>query len=80
MKAGLRKVVLEVCVRVGVIVARRGGLEELSSEQASITKAKTQSFIQLVFSDQIEFVADMTARAGTCGNSNSSTAGVEVVI
>jgi len=34
---------------------RRSGLEKLSSEQASVTKAKGQSFIHLVFSDQIEF-------------------------
>jgi hypothetical protein len=61
-------------------VSRRGGLEKLSSEQASVTKAKGQPFIQLVFSREIEFVADMTARAGTCGNSNGSTAGIEVVI
>jgi hypothetical protein len=52
----------------------------LSSEQASITKAKGQSFIQLVFSDQIEFVADMTARAGMGGNLNCSAAVVEIVI
>lgn len=46
---------------------RRGGLEKLSSEQASVTKAKGQSWIQLVFSDQIEFIADMAARAGMAG-------------
>ena len=59
---------------------RRGALEKLSSEQASVTKAKVHAFIQLVFSDQIEFVTDMTARAGMGGNLNGSTAVVEVVI
>ena len=59
---------------------RRSGFEKLSSEQTSVTKAKAHAFIQLVFSDQIEFVADMTARAGMGGNLNCSTAVVEIVI
>jgi hypothetical protein len=58
----------------------RGGHEKLSSEQASVTKAKAQSLVQLVFSDQVEFVADMAVRAGMGGNLNCSTAVVEIVI
>ena len=59
---------------------RCGGLEELPGEEASVTKSEVQSAIQLVFSNQINFIADMTARAGMCGNRNRSTAGVEIVI
>ena len=59
---------------------RRSGLEKLSGEQASVTKAEGQPLIQLVFSDEIEFVADMTTRAWMGGNLNRSTAVVEIII
>jgi hypothetical protein len=61
-------------------VSRRRGFEKLSSEHASIAKAKVQSWIHNVFSDQIEFVADVPARAGICVNGNCPTAGIEVVM
>jgi hypothetical protein len=61
-------------------VARRGGAEKFPGKHASITKARVQSFIQLVFGNQIEFVADVAVRAGMGGNRNRSAAGVEVVI
>jgi len=80
MKAGLRKIVFEVCIRVTVIMPGRGGLEKLSCEQTSVAKTKIQSSIQPVLSSQIEFVADVPARTGTGGNSNRSTAGIEIVI
>ena len=59
---------------------RGGGIEKLSSKQASVTHAKSQSWVQQVFSHQIEFIADMAARAGMGGNRNGSAAGVEIVI
>src|SRR5258708_37374662 len=80
MKARLRKVVLEVGVRIGVVAPSRGGLEKLSGEQTSVTKAKVQSFVQAIFKGEIEFVADVAARAGMGGDGNSSTAGVEIVV
>ena len=43
MKTGLRKIVLEVCIRVTVIMPGRGGLEKLSCEQTSVAKTKIQS-------------------------------------
>ncbi len=49
-------------------MTRRGGAEKLSGEHLSIAKAKVQSFIELVFGNQIEFVADVTTRAGMRGN------------
>ena len=61
-------------------MTRRRGVEKLSGEHASIAKSKVQSFIQLVFGNQIEFVADMAARAGVGRNRNCSAAGIEVVI
>jgi hypothetical protein len=45
-------------------VPRCGGLQELAGEEAI----------------QINFIGDMTARAGMCGNRNRATAGVEIVI
>jgi hypothetical protein len=70
MKAGFRKVVFEVRVGIAVIVTRRSFVEKLSGEHASITKAKVQPFIQLVFSNHIEFVADVAARGRMRGNRN----------
>ena len=80
MKAGFRKVVFEVRVGIAVIATRRCGVEKLPGEHSSITKSKVQSFIQLVFGNQIEFVADMAAGTGVCGNRNRAAAGIEVVI
>ena len=68
MRAGFRKVVFKVRVWIAVIVTWRCGFEKLSGDHATITKSKTQSFIQLVFGNQIEFVADMTARTGVGRN------------
>ena len=80
MKARLGKVIFKISVWVAVIVSQRGGLEKLSGEEPGVAKAKVQSFIHLVFGDQIEFVADVTAGAGVGGNRNRSAAGVEIVI
>ena len=80
VKAGFRKVVFEIRVRIAVIVPQRGGVEKLSGEHARITKAKVQSFIHHVFGNRIEFVADVPARAGASRNRNGSAAGIEVVI
>jgi len=80
VKAGFRKVVFEVRVGIAVIVTRRSFVEKLSGEHASVAKAKAQSFIHLVFGNQIEFVADVAARAGMGRNRNRPTAGIEVVI
>src|ERR1700722_9259866 len=80
MKARLRKVVFEVGVRIAVVGSTRGGLEKLSGEQTSITKAKVQSTVQAVFKSEVKFVADVAARAGMGGNRDGSTAGVEIVI
>jgi len=44
-------------------VTWRCGVEKLSGEHASITESKAQFFIQLVFGNQIEFIADMAAPA-----------------
>lgn len=55
-------------------------LEKLSGEQASVTKAKVQSLVPLIFKYQIEFVGNVATRAGMGGNSNSSTIAVEIVI
>ena len=49
-------------------------------EQAGVAKTEAQPFIQLVFGNQIEFVADMAAGTGVGGNRNRSAAGVEVVM
>ena len=80
MKARLGKVIFNISVWVAVIVSLRGGPEKLSGEQAGIAKPEADSFIQLVFGDQIEFVADVAAGAGACGNRNRSAAGIEIVI
>jgi hypothetical protein len=68
VKAGFRKVVFEIGVGIAVIVTRRGLVEKLSGEHSSVTKAKVQSFIQLVFGNQIKLVADVAARAGVGRN------------
>jgi len=52
----------------------------LPGKEPGVAKAKVQSFIQLVFGDQIEFVADVAAGAGASGNRNRSAAGIEIVI
>jgi len=80
MKAGPGKVIFKVSIRILVIVSLRSGLEKLSGEQAGIAKAEVESFIHLVFGDQIEFVADVAAGAGAGGNRNRSAAGVEIVV
>src|ERR1700731_2016206 len=80
MKARLRKIVLEVGVRIAVVISSRGGLEKLSGKQTSITKAKVQSTVQAGFKRGVEFVADVAARAGTGGNGDGPAAGVEIVI
>jgi hypothetical protein len=80
MKAGLCKVVFDVRVRILVIVACRRGPEKRSGEHATVTKAKVKSFIQCVFSDDVEFVADVPARAGTRVNGNCAGPVIEIVI
>ena len=62
MKTGLRKVVFEVRVWIAVIVPRRGGLQKLSGEHAGVSKAKVQPLVQVIFRDQIEFVANVRFR------------------
>src|ERR1700736_5755911 len=80
MKAGLCKVIFEVRVRVLVIVACRRGPEKRSGEHATVTKAKVKSFIQCVFSDDVEFVADVPARAGMRVNGNLAGPVIEIGI
>src|ERR1700761_6989831 len=80
MKAGLCKVVFDVRVRVLVIVASRRGPEKRSGEHATVTKATVKSFIQGVFSDDVEFVADVPAPAGMRVNGNCAAPVIEVVI
>src|SRR6266853_2866996 len=80
MKARLGKVIFNVSIRVAVVLSLRGGLKKLSGEQASIAKPEVQPFIQLVFRNQIEFVADMAAGTGVEGNRNCSAAGVKIVV
>jgi hypothetical protein len=80
MKGRLGKVIFNISVWVAVIVSLRGGPEKLSGEQAGIAKPEVDSFIQLVFGNQIEFVADMAAGTGVCGNRNRSAAGIKIVI
>src|SRR5438270_9908174 len=80
VKSGFRKVVFEVRVGIAVIVTQRSLIEKLSREHAGIPKATVQSFIHLVFGNHIQFVADVTARAGVRGNRNCPTTGVEIVI
>ena len=80
MKARLGKVIFNVSIRVAVVVSLRGGLKKLSGEQASIAKPEVQPFIQLVFRNQIEFVADMAAGTGMGCYRNCSAAGVKIVI
>lgn len=57
VEAGFRKVVLEVCVRVTVIISGGGGPEKLPCEHSSVTQTKTQPLIQLIFGDEIDLVA-----------------------
>ena len=52
----------------------------MASEQPRITKAEVQPFIQLVFRDHIELVADMAAGTGVGGNRNCTAARVKIVI
>lgn len=59
---------------------RLGGIEKLPGKHAGITEAKVQPFIHLVFGNHVEFVADVSTRAGMGRNHNRPTAGVEVVI
>src|SRR6202158_1411855 len=80
MKARLGEIIFKVSEWIAVIVSLRGGLEKLSREQSGIAKAEVESFIHLVFADQIEFVADVTASAGAGWNRNRSAAGVEIVV
>ena len=80
MEARLGKVIFNVTVWVAVIVSPRSGFEKLPGEEPGVAKAKVQSFIQLVFGDKIEFVADVAACAGASGNRNRSAAGIEIVI
>src|SRR5258708_37721641 len=75
MKARLGKVIFNVSIRVAVVLSLRGGLKKLSGEQASIAKPEVQPFIQLVFRNQIEFVADMAAGTGGGGKRKLSPAG-----
>jgi hypothetical protein len=76
MKTGLRKVAFEVRVWLAVIVPRRGGLQKLSGEHASVSKAQVQPLVQLIFRDQIEFVANVV-RTRMGRNRNGSTTSVE---
>ena len=68
MRARLGKVIFDISVWVAVIASGRGGLQELSGEQAGIAKTKAQPFIHLVFGNQIEFVSDVAAGTRVCEN------------
>ena len=68
MKARLGKVIFDISVWVAVVVSGGGGLQELSGEESGVAKAKVQPFIHLVFGNQIEFVSDVAAGTGVCGN------------
>lgn len=80
MEARLGKIIFKVSKWVGVIVSLRSGREKLSSEQAGIAKPEVDSSVQLVFGNQIEFVADVPACAGMGDNRNGPAAGVIIVI
>ena len=80
MEARLGEVIFNVTVWVAEIVSLCSGLQKLPGKEPGVAKAKVQSFIQLVFGDQIEFVADVAAGAGTGGNRNRSATGIEIVI
>src|ERR1700751_2548264 len=80
VKTGLRKVVFEIRVWIAVIVPRRGGLQKLSGEHASGSKAKVHPLVQLISRDQEKSVPDMRVRTGMRRNRNRSATGVEVVI
>src|SRR6201996_7055779 len=80
MKAGFCKVVFDVRVRVLVIVAWRRGFEKRSGEHATVTKAKVKSFIQCVFSHEVEFVADVPARAWVRVDGNCAARAIEIVV
>ena len=80
MKARLGEIIFKVSVWVLEIVSPRGGLEKLSGEQAGIAKPEAESFIKLVFGNEIEFVANMAAGTGAGWYRNRSAAGVKIVI
>src|SRR5258708_6292890 len=80
MEARLGEIIFKVSIWVLVIVSPRSSLEKLSDEQAGIAKPEVESFIKLVFGNEIEFVADVTAGTGPGGNRNRSAAGVEIVV
>ena len=80
VEARLGEIIFQVSVWVLVIVSPRGGLEKLSGEQAGIAKPEAESFIKLVFGNEIEFVANMAAGTGAGWYRNRSAAGVKIVI
>ncbi len=64
MEARLGEIIFNVSVGIAVIVSLRGGLQKLSGEESAVAKPEVESFIHLVFGNQIEFVADVAAGTG----------------
>src|SRR5258706_8678717 len=60
------EIIFKVSIRVLVIVSPRSSLEKLSGEQAGIAKPEVESFIKLVFGNEIEFVADVKIGRASC--------------
>src|SRR5260221_12987404 len=77
-EARLGEIIFKVSIWVLVIVSPRSSLEKLSGEQAGIAKPEVESFIKLVFGNEIEFVADVTAGTGPGGNRNRCAGGGEI--
>ena len=79
MKARLGKIIFKISVWVAIIASLRSGPEKLSGEQVGIAKPEVDSFVQVVFGNRIESVADVPTNAGMGENRNRSTAGVKIV-
>src|SRR5258706_12844687 len=77
MEARLGEIIFKVSIWVLVIVSPRSSLEKLSGEQAGIAKPEVESFIKLVFGNEIEFVADVTPGTGPGGERNPFATVVE---
>src|SRR5258707_15397122 len=67
MEARLGEVIFNVTLWVAEIVSLCSGLQKLPGKEPGVAKAKGQSFIQLVFGDQIELVADVADGARARG-------------
>src|SRR5258708_12812974 len=80
MEARLGEIIFKVSIWVLVIVSPRSSLEKLSGEQAGIAKPEVESFIKLVFGNEIEFVADVTAATAPGANRNPPPPGPSIFV